>query len=149
MRLFLGTLAAVAVSLAIPIGLLILAAFPEPGPEEGDGYVRGVLGMMLLLPPFALMLLVYHGLGAFVARAVKSKRLLVLLAFSAVASVVMSALFLWSGAPLTWDRMDDLLYFAGPLWVFLAAGSAVQYWVSFRGRALGAAEPTAAGRRGA
>ena len=145
-RLILGTFAAVMASLAVPVGVLILAALPPASPDEGDAYIRGIIGVMLVLPFFAVLLVVYHGLVALVARAAPVRMPVTALGLSTVASLVIAALFLASGAPLSWDRVGDLLVVAGVVWVLLAVGSTAQYLVSFRGPLPEAAEPAAVGR---
>lgn len=138
---------AVLASLAAPVGLLLLAAIPEASPEEGDAYIRGAIGLMLVLPPFAVLLLIYHGLGVLAARAAPTRPFIVLLVLSLVASAVFAALFLALGAPLTWDRARAFFSVMAVVWVLLALGSTVQYFICFRTPPPRAAEPTTAGRQ--
>jgi len=147
MRPVLGILVAVLVSLAVPVGFLLLAALPDSSPEAGDGYVRGAIGLMLVLPPFAVLLIIYHGLGVLAVRAVRVHPFIVLFVLSLIASAVCAALFLASGAPLTWDRSGAFLSVMAEVWVLLALGSAVQYFICFRTPPPGAAEPAATGRQ--
>ena len=132
MRTVLGILAAVTASLAIPIGILVLSVFPAPSPEEGDAYMRGIIGIAALIPAFAVLLVIYHGLGVIAARAFPMRPSAVLLVLSVLASAVFATLFLASGAPLSWDRLGDFGAVMAPLWVMLALGSTIQYFVCFK-----------------
>ena len=131
-RTFPCTVAAVMASLAIPVGVLMLAAFPTPSVEEGDAYIRGVVGIGALIPAFAVLLVFYHGLGAVVARALPAGPFAALLVLSVLASAVLAALFLASGAPLTWDRIGDFGAVMALIWVMLALGSTIQYFACFK-----------------
>jgi len=143
MRTFLGTAAAVMASLAIPIGLIVLAAFPAPSAEEGDDYIRGVIGIGALIPPFAVLLVIYHGLGVVAARALPIRPSVALLVLSALASGVLAALFLASGAPLSWDRIGAFGTVMGSIWMMLALGSAVQYFACVNKRSNRLIDPDA------
>lgn len=134
MRTFLGTVAAVMASLAIPIGLLGLAAFPAPSAEEGDAYIRGVIGIGALIPPFAVLLVIYHGLGVVAARALPIRPSAALLVLSVLASAVLAVVFLASGAPLSWDRIGAFGAVMASIWVMLTLGSTVQYFACFKKR---------------
>ena len=134
MRTFFGILGAVLTSLAVPVGLIVLTTFPAPLPGEGDAYIRAVLGIGMLLPAFAALLILYHGLGAVVAQALPVHPWVALLILSVLASAVFAALFLASGAPLSWDRAGDFGIVMIALWVVLALGSTVQYLVCFKKR---------------
>jgi hypothetical protein len=133
-RIFSCIIAAVVTSLVIPVGLLLLAVFPPPPPEEGDAYVRAALSIGALLPIFAACLTTYHSLGLLAVRALQISPSIALLALSVLASAVFSALFLASGAPLSWDRLGDFGVVMALLWVPLALGSSVQYFVCFKTR---------------
>lgn len=134
MRIFLGTVAAVIASLALPTGLIVLAAHPTLSAEEGDAYIRAVLVLGALIPPFAVFLVVYHGLGVIAARALPIRPSAVLLGLSVLASAVLATLFLAHGAPLSWDRIGTFGAVMASIWVMLALGSTVQYFACFKKR---------------
>jgi small-conductance mechanosensitive channel len=148
MRTFLGTLAAVLASLAVPVAFLVLAWYEDPLPGEGDAFERSALIFILMLLVFAALLAVYHGLGALIARRFENHRVVAMLGFSVVASLAIATLALASGDPVVWERLGDVLLLASPIWVFLVLGSAIQYAICFRATVpktaeLAAARPTA------
>ena len=134
-------------SLAVPLALVVLAALPSDSPGEGDAYIRGIIGVMLVLPLFAGLLAVYHSLVTVTTRFAPVRMPVVAAVLSVVGSAGCAAALMATGAPLTWDRMEDLVPFAAMLWVPLAVGSVAHYFISFRPRRPGAAEPATAGRQ--
>jgi hypothetical protein len=133
-RPIVGALAAVLTGLAVPLALIVLASLPVDAPAESDAYIRGIIGVLLMIPLLAALLTVHHALVAVAARALPVPMPVVAAVLSVIGSVAYSAVILATGAPLTWDRMGDLLGFAAVLWILVALGSTVQYFVSFRPR---------------
>lgn len=124
-RLFVGSAAGVLVGLAIPIALLVIATVPEPPPEEGDAYVRGALGALVLLPGLLVLLVAFHGLAAALLRhGVRAVWLVG--ALPLVVSVVVPALLVVE------PSVDSVSFFALPLWGILALGTAAQVVVTRR-----------------
>jgi hypothetical protein len=100
MRTFLGTLAAVLASLAVPVVFLALAWYEDPLPGEGDAFERSAVIFVPMLAVFAALLVIYHSLGVLVVRRFEKHRVVAMLGFSVVASLAIATLALASGAPL-------------------------------------------------
>jgi|694.fasta_scaffold22866_3 hypothetical protein len=128
---------AVAASLALPIALIILASISPGSPEESDADIRGVIGALTMLPLFAVFLAAYHGLISVAALFVPIGKLLLVAILPFIGSVTSAAAIMATGAPLTWDRMGDMVVFAAVLWVPIAVGALVHYFVSFKPRSTG------------
>lgn len=99
-----------------------------------DGYIRGALGFALILPPFALLLVLYHAILIQIIKHVRLNIAFTYLAASVVVSAVSSAAFLASGAPLSWDRIGPFIEVMVVVWILLVLGSIAQYLICFRKR---------------
>lgn len=127
-----GVLAATAASIGVPIVLLVLASLPMGSESEGDAYVRGILGTLVMLPLLALCFGTYHTLVTVASFYVRIGPLYQIGLIPALGSLVSAATIMATGAPLSWSRMDDLLSFSAMLWAPIATGSVAHYFISFR-----------------
>jgi hypothetical protein len=132
-----GALIAVFTSLACPLTLIMLASFPTDTLGESDAYIRGIIGVVSMLPLFTLLLVIYHGLVTVAALFVPIRMLILVVVLPLIGSIATAAAIMATGAPLTWGRFGDLIAFAGVLCAPLALGAMAHYYVSFKPRSLG------------
>jgi hypothetical protein len=84
-RSVLGVLCATLASLAVPPVYILLATTDVP-PEEGDSWIRGAIGLIVLAPVLAALLGAYYVVAAIVIHFVSRRRLAALVALGVVTS---------------------------------------------------------------
>jgi hypothetical protein len=133
-RAAIGVLCATLASLAALATFLILATTDVPA-EEGDSYVRGAMGLIIIAPILAGFLVGYYVVAAIVTYFMSRWRLAGLVALAVVTS---SAFAVWA-APNE-GRYDLLVSVSSLLLADLLLGSGVLYFIY--GRRLKPAAPS-------
>jgi hypothetical protein len=128
-RSVLGVLCATLASLAVLPVYIVLATTDVP-PEEGDSWVRGAIGLILLAPVLAGLLGAYYVVAAIVIHFVSRRRLAALVALGVVASGAFAG---WAALRES-GHYDTLVTVSLLVLADLLLGSGVLYYVSGRRR---------------
>lgn len=129
LRIVFSILAAVLASLLVLLALLYWAIVEEPPADGSDGYVRGVLGVVCMLPYISISLAVYHTIAVTLASLSPYKRTVL----ATLSGIVGFGIEVWIGAKSgPYDSVyEDILSqaFVALILTMLLCGSIAQYFI--------------------